>query len=749
MAETGAALGAMPAASALVFAAASGLAPSFRAVSPYRVLWHLLRRYWGKRKMLVLLAAGSVGLCELFRWQVTMRGKQQLRRRSSSSSSSPRATASVISPRKDLCDGGAVERCAGAASPNGGAEATRAAAVGSQARTTSKGKPRKGKSPKVDGVFLRRIMRLLPVLVPGWRSREVLLLVSQTAMLMVRSLLSIHISELIGQGLQAVLQRSRELFLVTLSDFFISGVLGALTNSALKYQDNLMCTWFRENLTTEVHRKYMRDENYYRAAVLMQSGECNLDNVDQRIVSDLHNFTKTLADLYSRTFKPALDVVLCTRAMAQSLGYRGPVIMYTYFMMSSVVLRAMSPPLAKLTAQQQVVEGDFRRCHARLLAHAEEVAFIAGARREEAILNERLLSVSTFAEHLSLMQFQQGTLDQFGLKYFASCVGWPIIALPFIMHEQGEAPIEWAAKYRVADDLIRQASAAFGDLTLVYKKLQILSGFTARVAELTEALDATSSSSSSRASSTIPPAAANGATTPRCVAVGSSASAPSGMAIVAKGATIETPDGRLLLKNLAMSLEKGHRLLVSGPNGAGKTSLLRTMAGLWPCKEGEVRGPRPGQRDMLYLPQSPYLVVGTLRDQVIYPDSVDVAANRSGGLECLDEEVCVALSLAGLERFAAGSLEQTHAEWDDVLSGGEKQRFGWARLFYHAPPYAALDEATSAINVQQEEPLYHELVKRGITLVSIAHRATVRKFHQQELNIVGDGSGQWTLTDIA
>merc|ERR1719379_2692057 len=163
--------------------------------------------------------------------------------------------------------------------------------------------------------------------------------------------------------------------------------------------------------------------------------------------------------------------------------------MYSYFVLCSAGLRAVSPPTAKLTAQQQAVEGDFRRCHARLLAHAEEVAFIAGAAREETILDEQLQRVSSFAEHLSLKQFHQGTLDQFGLKYLASCVGWPIIALPFILYEQKDDPVEWLARYRVADDLIRQASASFGDLMLVHKKLQILSGFTARVAELVEAFD--------------------------------------------------------------------------------------------------------------------------------------------------------------------------------------------------------------------------------------------------------------------
>merc|ERR1719247_1794559 len=212
-----------------------------------------------------------------------------------------------------------------------------------------------------------------------------------------------------------------------------------------------MSAWFRENLTREVHKNYMRNGNYYSAAVLMQgqSDASRLDNLDQRIVSDLHNFTKMLADLYSRTFKPALDVILCTRAMAQTLSVTGPLIMYSYFIVTTFLLRIVSPPLAKLTAQQQAIEGDFRHCHARLLAHAEEVAFISGAEREEEILNEQLLNVSSFSEYLHLKQFQQGVLDSFGLKYFASCVGWPIIAVPFIISPPCEDQVELLGRYRV------------------------------------------------------------------------------------------------------------------------------------------------------------------------------------------------------------------------------------------------------------------------------------------------------------
>lgn len=709
--------------------------PSFRNVSPGRVLQSVIRIYYGNRRMLAILAAASIGLERLLRWQVGLRKKQRKIFHSRSLTNVAGATSKThTGSAEDAQALGNIDK------RRASVEDLRASSKQSSSskQSVSGAMPAKKKAAavRVDGVFLRRLMRLFPILVPGWTSKESLLIVSETFMLVARSLLSLHISELTGKGLQAVARRSPEALVVNLCDFFISGVFASVANSALKYMGNLMSTWFRENLTREVHRKYMSNSNYYQAAVMMQAGsqQNRLDNVDQRIVSDLHNFTKMLADLYSRTFKPALDVILCTRAMAVSLSMKGPLMMYGYFIVTTFFLRVVSPPLARLTAQQQALEGDFRHCHSRLLSHAEEVAFIAGADREEEILNEQLQHVSSFSEHLHLKQFQQGVLDSFGLKYFASCVGWPIIAVPFIIAAPGEDQIDMLGRYRIADDLIRQGSAGLAELLMVYKKLQTLSGFTARVSELVEALEAITKGSKE--------ASANSCTVPQLI------DGEAQPAVSLENVTVETPDGRLLVKDLSMELQKGDHLLVTGPNGAGKSSLFRVLGGLWPCKSGSVHGPSPAERQVLYLPQTPYLVMGSLRDQVIYPDTPSEAVAKHGNKRDADAAVRSSLTSAGMERFAQGDLDLMHREWDDVLSGGEKQRMGWARLFYHSPAFAALDEATSAVNVQQEGPLYQAAIDRNIMLLSIAHRPTVRSFHKWELNLAGDGSGNCTLAKI-
>lgn len=229
----------------------------------------------------------------------------------------------------------------------------------------------------------------------------------------------------------------------------------------------------------------------------------NLDNADQRIAEDLQQFCATAADLFSRTFKPALDVVLSTRRMATRMGYSGLSVLYSYFLFSGAVVRSVSPQFPKIIAEQAALEGEFRSAHARVIAHAEEIAFLEGAEREEVLLNRRLEETTAAASRYFFLQYRQGCVDQFFLKYFASCVGWPVLAVrappphfsgpptrppevtlrhggetsalmrtalspaqvPFLMHP-GDDPGELSARYREFDSLMQGSCAAIGDLMM-------------------------------------------------------------------------------------------------------------------------------------------------------------------------------------------------------------------------------------------------------------------------------------------
>jgi len=577
------------------------------------------------------------------------------------------------------------------------------------------------KPATVDRTFLRRLKFLMGIVVPSWHSEEAFLLFVQSMALVSRSYISLRIAEKGGDGLRAVMDRDWLAGTVVLADFFVSGVAAAVVNSALKYLTNSITTCFRERLTLHVHDAYLSHRAYYKAAVLRYG---DLDNADQRVAEDLYQFCSTISDLYARTFKPLLDVVLSTSRMSKTMGYSGLLTLYVYFGLSGALVRAVSPPFGEYIAQTQKREGDFRRTHARLIQHAEEVAFLDGSAREKEILNGALRELTTWSQFYHFLQFKQGMIDQYALKYFASMIGWPVLAVPFMFSNLSASEI--AARYKENDTLIKSASGSIGDLMLVYKKLQRLAGYTARVTELIESVDSIQ-------------------VEPSDVEV----AAEGEEGIHFKNVTVHAPDGRLLVRDLSLSVNPGESVFITGANGAGKTSIFRVLAGLWRASSGKVIRPAhglgttsDGDASVFYVPQRPYLVSGTLRDQVMYPLAGDSSR---------DEEVIDCLQLANLLKLVETSergLDRSEYDWADVLSGGEKQRIGLARLYFHKPTFAILDEATSAINPDEEGLLYAHIDTLGITAFSIAHRMELKRFHSLHLHLAADGTGKYTLKNM-
>lgn len=198
------------------------------------------------------------------------------------------------------------------------------------------------------------------------------------------------------------------------------------------------------------------------------------------------------------------------------------------------------------------------------------------------------------------------------------------------------------------------------------------------------------------------------------------------------------------MKALSFSLKQGDHLLVVGPNGCGKSSLFRILGGLWPVYGGTVY--KPPSSDIFYIPQRPYLSRGSLRQQIIYPDGVRTM--RAKGVT--DADLLGVLRLLDLENLLDLYPEEgwdAEAEWRDVLSGGLQQRVAMARLFYHRPRYAILDECTSSVTLETEKVMYENAKALGITLMTVSHRRSLWKYHSRILQFDGQGSYVFTKLD--
>ena len=219
-----------------------------------------------------------------------------------------------------------------------------------------------------------------------------------------------------------------------------------------------------------------------------------------------------------------------------------------------------------------------------------------------------------------------------------------------------------------------------------------------------------------------------------------------------KNCTIQTPDGNAtILADFSMRIGTANSdselesIVIMGPSGCGKSSLLRTIAGLWEPSVGSVRRPDTGTGGVFFVPQSSYIALGgSLRDQVSYPDKL----GKNLLSDSDSDPILQILSIVGLDYLAERLGLDSVVDWDSILSGGEKQRLGFARLFYRKPNFAVIDEGTSALDVATEARCLQACVDARITMISVAHRPSVLRFHQNVIRLDGEGGASWSKASV-
>lgn len=623
-----------------------------------------------------------------------------------------------------------------------------------RSRPRSKRERRRARA-RLGGSFYRQLGYLFGIAFRGREGRAGgPLLAAQLLLLLARTQITVKTTQINVYFLtKAISQASWKYWVRWLSSFTGWTVSGVVVNSGLKYVEAMIQVHLRRALTRRAHQLYLRGNAFYAATVLRQGG---LDQIDQHIAADIDNFSSAAANIYGHSFKPLLEFILSLREASKDLGYARVAAVFALNGAVGTALRMAAPKAGRLVAREAELEGTFRHAHSRLIAHSEEVAFLRGQAAERTILDETLQLLSDTKARHQLVRIKKNVYEQF-MKFFGLLSGGVFVHVPFLLRQdmyEGER----ISNFRATEEQMLKCGSAFTELMLLGTSLQELAGYTQRMYTMLRALEAMAAASAG--------AGPGGAPPPAAVPAAEACIEFAGLSVAVPGDEDASEAKRLLVKDLTLRIGPGTSVLVTGPNGCGKTSLFRCLAGLWPAEGG--RCSAPGPADLLWLPQKPYLVLGTLRDQVAYPTLLGHCPDR-------DAEVEAALAQAGLGRLVARArdaqtalreadlknrrrpgreakeyrpLSLIHEEWADVLSGGERQRIGFARLYFHAPKFAVLDEATSAINPDEEQSLYAKVLERGTTVLSIAHRLELRKLHQLELAIAGDGSGAWTVTEL-
>jgi putative ATP-binding cassette transporter len=463
---------------------------------------------------------------------------------------------------------------------------------------------------------------------------------------------------------------------------------------------------WRRWMTDRFLKDWLADRAYYR----MQLDQSATDNPDQRIADDLDRFTSislTLSIGLMNAVVTLLSFLFILWTLSGSLhiplGDDSGIDIPGYMVFAAILYavggtwltQKIGSPLIGLLYNQQRYEADFRFSLVRLREHAESVAFYGGESRELGVFQGRFGRV--VLNWWDIIR-RRKKLTWFTTGYQQVAVVFPfIVAAPryFSKEIQLGGLMQISSAFGQVQDSLSFIVTSYTEIAEFQSVVQRLEGFHAKVEEIAADRRAPHPIDIQRA----------------------------GAGVEVDGLDLHLPDGRALRQEIALAAVPGKPVLVTGPSGSGKSTLLRAIAGLWPFGRGRIR---VGDGHVLFLPQRPYLPLGTLADAIAYPE-LDHQPRRA--------ELESALHAVGLA-YLIDQLDE-EGNWAQRLSGGEQQRLGFARVLLVRPDVVFLDEATSALDEAAEAALYRLLreAEWGPTVVSVGHHGTLKRFHETVIDL--------------
>jgi putative ATP-binding cassette transporter len=503
----------------------------------------------------------------------------------------------------------------------------------------------------------------------------------------------------IGRDFMTALQtKDSPLFYWKLAEYLLAFVIATPIVVSYSYTEGRLSLLWQRWLSHHILARYFSDRAYYK---LNLRGD--IDNPDQRIEEDIRSFCSQSLAFCLIFFNSTVQLLLYVYVLGSISGVL-LIAAVVYPIIGSVATYYLGRPLIGLEFAQLKKEADYRYKLINVRDSAESIAFYGREAREFTRTRQRLKSALN--NRLQIVNWNRN------LRFFTTGYNYILTVLPTVL----VAPLFFAGQIEFGS--VIQAGAAFGvvinALSIVvnhFSGLSVLAAAINRLGTFWEALEKANEP----------------------ITLGERIKTTIGKDLTFKNVTILTPRReQALVRDLSFTFS-GKSLLLSGPSGSGKSSILRGVAGLWETGSGQII--RPDLTDALFLPQRPYMVLGSLRSQLTY---------GIRGRVLLDREVLAALEKVRLTEMynRVGGLDAVR-DWPNILGTGEQQRLAFARLLLIKPSFAFLDEATTAMDRSIEQELYRILPNYVRRWVSIGSSADLAEFHEHILQLTGDGSWRY------